>query len=293
MPDPNYIDTTHHLLSIANSTSDALIAINSEGKVISWNNAAEQIFQYSKDDEMIGKLLHVILPERYRDLHDKGIARVNSGGERHVIGKAVQLAGVRKDGSEFPLELTLSAWNTKGEMNYGGIIRDITDRVAMEDDIRSSEMRFRSILESANDAIVTADSKGMILSWNRAAMDTFGHTEEDVLGKSLTIIIPEQYRTLHEKGISRVSGGGEHHVIGKMVELSGLHKNGHLIPIELSLSTWVIRDNRYYSGIIRDISERKINEEKRLATEMKFMSIAESANDAIISADKFWETDSQ
>jgi PAS domain S-box-containing protein len=284
MPNPSHIDTTNHLLSIANSTSDALIAINSEGKVISWNNAAESIFHYSKD-EMMGQSLHAILPERFREMHDKGIARVNSGGERHVIGKAVQLAGRRKDGSEFPLELTLSAWSTKEGMNYGGIIRDITDRVAMEDEIRSSEMRFRSILDSAHDAIITADSKGMILSWNRAAMVIFGHTAEEVLGKPLTIIVPEEYRTLHEQGVSRVSGGGEHHVMGKMVELSGLHKHGHLIPIELSLSTWLIGDNRYYSGIIRDISERKLNEELRLATEMKFKSIAESANDAIISAD--------
>ena len=284
MTKPRHIDATHHLLSIADSTSDALIAINSEGKVISWNNAAELIFQYSKD-EMLGQSLHAILPERFRDLHDRGINRVNSGGERHVIGKAVQLAGVRKDGSEFPLELTLSEWSTEEGKHYGGIIRDVTDRVAMEDEIRSSEMRFRSILESANDAIITADSTGIILSWNQAAMQIFGRSEEEVVGKPLTIIVPEEYRTLHEKGISRVSGGGEHHVIGKMVELSGLHKHGHLIPIELSLSTWVIGDKRYYSGIIRDISERKLNEELRLATEMKFMSIAESANDAIISAD--------
>ena len=284
MTKPRHIDATHHLLSIADSTSDALIAINSEGKVISWNNAAELIFQYSKD-EMLGQSLHVILPERFRDLHDRGINRVNSGGERHVIGKAVQLAGVRKDGSEFPLELTLSEWSTEEGKHYGGIIRDVTDRVAMEDEIRLSEMRFRSILESANDAIITADSTGIILSWNNAARHIFGRAEDEVVGKPLTIIVPEEYRTLHEKGISRVTGGGEHHVIGKMVELSGLHKHGHLIPIELSLSTWVIGDNRYYSGIIRDISERKLNEELRLATEMKFMSIAESANDAIISAD--------
>lgn len=283
MQKPSQVDTTNHLLSIANSTSDALIAINSDGKVISWNHAAELLFQYSKD-EMIGQSLHAVLPERFRELHDTGIRRVNSGGERRVIGKPVQVAGLRKDGSEFPLELTLSAWQAENGMNYGGIIRDITDRVAMEEEIRLSEVRFRSILESANDAIITADSEGIILSWNKTAAIIFGHTEEEVIGQPLTIIIPDEYRGSHEKGIARVTGGGEQHVIGKMVELSGLHKHGHLIPIELSLSTWVIGTNRYYSGIIRDISERKINEELRLATEMKFKSIAESANDAIISA---------
>lgn len=261
MEDSHHIDTTHHLLSIANSTSDALIAINSEGRVISWNHAAELIFQYSRD-EMIGQPLHAILPERFRDLHDQGIARVNSGGERHVIGKSAQLAGVRKDGTEFPLELTLSAWSTDEGMNYGGIIRDITDRVAMEEEIRLSEMRFRSILESAHDAVITADSKGDILSWNKAAENIFGYTESEVLGGPLTIIVPDRYKSLHEEGIKRVGQGGERHVIGNTVELSGLHKSGKEFPIELSLSSWEVNDQRFYSGIIRDITERKRDEEE-------------------------------
>ena len=261
MDDSHHIDTTHHLLSIANSTSDALIAINSEGRVISWNHAAELIFQYSRD-EMIGQSLHAILPERFRDLHDQGIARVNSGGDRHVIGKSAQLAGVRKDGTEFPLELTLSAWRTDEGMNYGGIIRDITDRVAMEEEIRLSEMRFRSILESAHDAIITADSKGDILSWNKAAENIFGYTESEVLGGPLTIIVPDRYKSLHEEGIKRVGQGGERHVIGNTAELSGLHKSGKEFPIELSLSSWEVNDQRFYSGIIRDITERKKDEEE-------------------------------
>jgi len=284
-------NTADHLQAIACSTTDALIAINHAGVVISWNRAAALIFGYS-EDEMIGQSLHVIIPERFRQPHDQGLERVGSGGEQRVIGHAVELAGLRKDGSEFPIELTLSSWNTEDGKHYGGIIRDISERVKMEDELRTSAARSRSIMESANDVIITADSKGIILSWNRAATDTFGYEQSEVLGKSLTIIIPEEYKTSHDKGIQRVSSGGEQHVIGKSVELSGLHKDGHHIPVELSLSTWLIGEERFYAGIIRNISERKFMEEMHRATELKFQSIAESANDAIISANEEGEIQS-
>ena len=252
-------NTADHLQAIASSTTDALIAIDQSGIVISWNHAADLIFGYA-EDEIVGQSLHAIIPVRFRQLHDQGLERVGSGGEQRVIGHAVELAGLRKDGFEFPIELTLSTWDTKDGKHYGGIIRDISERVKMEDDLRSSEARNRSIMESANDGIITADSMGFILSWNRAAAVTFGYKQSEVLGKALTIIIPEEYKASHEKGIVRVSGGGEHHVIGKSVELSGLHKDGHQIPVELSLSTWLIGEERFYAGIIRNITERKQHE---------------------------------
>jgi PAS domain S-box-containing protein len=285
---PNSAD---HLQAIACSTSDALIAIDQAGFVLSWNHAAALMFGQS-DDEMIGHSLHAIIPERFRQLHDQGLDRVSSGGEQNVIGHAVELAGLRKDGTEFPIELTLSSWDTEEGRHYGGIIRDISERVKMEDALRKSEERTRSIMESANDGIITADSKGDILSWNKSASTMFGYDQSEVIGKPLTIIIPEEYKTPHDKGIERVSGGGEHHVIGKTVELSGLHKDGHLIPVELSLSTWLIGEERFYGGIIRNVSERKFIEEMHHAIELKFKSITQSANDAIISANEQGEIQS-
>jgi len=272
-----------YLETIANNTTDALIAIDSNGKVIFWNQAAELIFQYS-EKEMIGNPIEIIIPERYQNMHKEGLKRVNSGGKRHVIGNIVELEGVRKNGEIFPVELTLSEWESDGGKYYGGIIRDITSRKRIEDDLRKATARFSSILQSASDAIITANSEGIILSWNRASVEIFGYTEKEVLGKPLTIIIPDNFKAAHEKGIARVSSGGERHVIGKTVELLGKHKDGHLIPVELSLSTWMIGNERFFSGIIRDISKRKTIEEKHRATELKFKSIAESANDAIISA---------
>jgi len=264
-----------HFEAIASTTTDALVAIDDEGNVISWNRAAESIFGYTAE-EMTGQSLRAIIPERFRKAHDLGLERVNSGGKHHVIGSAATLAGRHRDGTEFPIELTLSTWKSGGKNRYGGIIRDISERVKMEDELRTSEARTRAITETANDGIITADSGGLILSWNKAASTIFGYEPDEVIGQSLTLIIPEQFKSAHERGIERVSSGGEHHVMGKTVELSGLHKKGHLIPVELSLSTWLIGEDRLYGGIIRDITERKKNELKLEAQRKKLQTRARS-----------------
>mgnify|MGYP001819806636 CR=1 FL=1 len=269
------LNTINHMEAIVESTTDALIAIDHAGAVISWNRAAAVMFGYSAE-EMVGQSLHAIIPERFRKPHDSGLERVNSGGDQHVIGQAVQLAGRRKDGSEFPIELTVSMWKVKNENYYGGIIRDVSERIEIEDELRTSEARIRSIMETANDAIITADSKGYILSWNTAAIAIFGYEPDEVIGKSLTIIVPEEFKSAHEQGIERVSSGGKPHVMGKTVELSGLHKNGSAIPVELSLSTWMIGGERNYGGIIRDITERKKNEQQLAAQRKKLERRARS-----------------
>jgi PAS domain S-box-containing protein len=264
-----------HLQAIANSTTDSLIVIDQAGLVLSWNSAAVLMFGFTAN-EMMGQSLHAIIPERFHQPHDRGLERIASGGEKHVIGHAAELAGIRKGGAEFPIELTLSVWGTGKSMRFGAIIRDISDRHKMQAELRSSESRARAIMDSANDAIITADSKGNILSWNQAASTILGYSQDEAVGEPLTLIIPEEYRSLHDAGIERVASGGKHHVIGNSVELSALHKEGHSIPVELSLSTWLVGEDRYFSGIIRDITERKQNETKLLNQKKKLAKKATS-----------------
>ncbi|HKJ76849.1 MAG TPA: PAS domain S-box protein, partial [Gammaproteobacteria bacterium] len=192
--------------------------------------------------------------ERFREAHRAGMARVSAGGESHVIGKTVELAALRKDGSEFPVELSLATWFLDDKRFYTGILRDISER-------KQAEQKFRSVTESAIDAIISADHTGCIVSWNRAATDILGFTEAEAVGERLEMIIPERFHELHRNGMARFTRTGEAHVIGKTVELAARTKSGAEVPIELSLSTWTVRDERYYTGIIRDIGERKRAEE--------------------------------
>jgi PAS domain S-box-containing protein len=239
--------------SVMESAIDAIISGDAEGKIRSWNSAATALFGYT-EAEVIGQPIDVIIPERYREAHQKGIHRVSSGGPSHVIGKTVELAAIRKDGSEFPVELSLATWFLDDKRYYTGIIRDISER-------KQAEQKFRSVTESAIDAIISADHTGCIISWNRAATNILGYTEEETVGERLELIIPERFHEAHRNGMARFTKTGDAHAIGKTVELAARTKSGEEVPIELSLSTWTVRDERYYTGIIRDIGERKRAEE--------------------------------
>jgi PAS domain S-box-containing protein len=239
--------------SVMESAIDAIISGDAEGQIRSWNSAATALFGFA-EHEVIGEPIELIIPKRYRESHQEGIRRVSSGGPSHVIGKTVELAALRKDGSEFPVELSLATWFLDERRYYTGIIRDISER-------KQAEQKFRSVTESAIDAIISADHTGVIVSWNKAATKILGYTEDEIVGKRLEAIIPTRFHEAHRNGMARFTETGEAHAIGKTVELAARTKDGTEVPIELSLSTWTVRDERYYTGIIRDIGERKRAEE--------------------------------
>jgi PAS domain S-box-containing protein len=239
--------------SVMESAIDAIISGDVKGNIRAWNSAATALFGFT-EEEVIGHPIELIIPERFRKSHREGMARVSSGGPSHVIGKTVELAAIRKDGTEFPVELSLATWFLDDVRYFTGIIRDISER-------KQAEQKFRSVTESAIDAIISADHTGKIVSWNNAATRILGHTPEDAIGKQLELIIPKRFHEPHQQGMARVTAGGESRVIGSTVELFACNKDGDEVPIELSLSTWTVRDERYYTGIIRDIRERKLAEE--------------------------------
>ncbi len=120
-----------------------------------------------------------------------------------------------------------------------------------------SMQTLEAIIRSAGDAIITADAKGDIVTWNPTAERMFGWGEAEVVGQPLTLIIPERFHPQHDDGIARVVTTGETRIIGDTVEVGGLCKDGSEIPVELSLETWVTEGERFFTGIIRDITERK------------------------------------
>jgi len=158
---------------------------------------------------------------------------------------------------------------------------ELNERVKAEISMRESEERFRSVTQSANDAIITTDSEGLVMGWNQGAEKIFGYSEAEITNQKLTLIIPQKYEKLHLDGLQKTSNQGKNRVIGKTVELFGLHKNGNEIPIELSLAEWENASGKYFTGIIRDISQRKMMEDQLNETlkELKLsQSIAQVGN---------------
>ncbi|MEI5583266.1 MULTISPECIES: hybrid sensor histidine kinase/response regulator [unclassified Agromyces] len=248
--------------SVMESAIDAIISTDADGVIRSWNSAAADLFGHP-EAEAVGRTLDLIIPERFRERHRDAIERVSRGGPTNLIGRTVEFAGLRSDGTEFPIELALSTWFLDADRYYTGIIRDISDRVRAEE-------RFRSVTDSAVDAIISADHAGRIVSWNPAAARILGHSEADAVGRSLELVIPERYRDQHRAGMARYAATGEAHVIGTTVELSALTASGTEIPVELSLSTWTVGGDRYYTGIIRDLAERRAAEDALRRSEEEF-----------------------
>jgi len=126
--------------------------------------------------------------------------------------------------------------------------------------LEHSEERFRSVVETASDAIINIDSQGIITFWNKAAETIFGFSTDEMLGKPLTTIMPERFRQTHEAGVERLASSRQSKLIGKTVELTGLAKDGREFPLELSLAAWKTRERTFYTGITRDITQRKLAE---------------------------------
>ena len=151
--------------------------------------------------------------------------------------------------------------------------------------LNESEERFRSLVKSATDAIIVGDGHGLIVSWNRSASKLFGYADEEVIGQPLTLLMPARYRHAHEQGLARLESTGKGRGMGSVLELHGLKKDGTEFPIELSLATWRNTDRTFYSGIIRDISERKKAERAVQEGQERFRQLAEHIRGV------FWITD--
>ncbi len=140
-----------------------------------------------------------------------------------------------------------------------------------EKDLRENEDKFRTIAQTAVDAIILADVHGNIIFWNESAQRIFGYTEDEISGKSLTMLMPEPFRDAHRQGLELVKSTGNSRYIGKTTEMHALRKNGDVFPIELSVSMWKAGEEYYYSGIVRDITKRK-----NLESELKTLAVTDT-----------------
>jgi PAS domain S-box-containing protein len=137
-----------------------------------------------------------------------------------------------------------------------GVIHDVTSQVQTEERLRESETRFRSVAEMAAAGIVMADAHSTIVFANRAAAAMFGYAEGALVGQQLTALMPESYRAGHIAGVARFLATGVSPVLGQSLTLEGLRRDGTVFPLDLGISTWEVRGERYFTGIVRDVTER-------------------------------------
>ena len=148
-----------------------------------------------------------------------------------------------------------------GNVEYIGAVVDITEHKRAEQELRDSEERHRVVVEAASDVVISMDENGAILLANAAALRVFGYDPTELIGKPLTVLMPECMRKLYEKAFNRYLATGERHINWHGTELTGLRKNGQEFPVEISFGELVKGGRRIFTGFVRDISEKKRAEE--------------------------------
>ena len=192
--------------AVTASTRDAIVSADGNGRIIFWNAGAETIFGRTSA-EMIGRSLTELMPERYRDAHRAGIARFLALGEGRLTGSTVEVEGVRADGSEFPVELSLGSWTHNGRTCFTAVLRDLSDRVRARHALREAEQRFAGAFEGAAVGLMLASPDGSVLRANRALCELTGWPEEELAGRNLDELLHPDERGADDAELQAMLAG--------------------------------------------------------------------------------------
>ncbi len=230
-----------------------------DGTITYWNKASEKLYGYHADEVIGDNLLETIIPPGMREDVKLGMDFMIKSGEPIPSG---ELALMRKDGTlvtVFSSHALLCDHNGDSELFCVDI--DLTEQKKAEDLLRKNEALLRALTEAAQDAIIAMNEEGKIFLWNPAAQRMLGYSCGEVIGQPLhECIAPEDYREMSKKGIEQFIQTGEGAAIGKTTDQRALHKDGHVIDVQLSLSRLPMENGWGSVGILRDVTEQKLAE---------------------------------
>ncbi|MFC4100220.1 diguanylate cyclase domain-containing protein [Paenibacillus xanthanilyticus] len=238
---------------ISEATSDAIVIADKAGRIIHWNRGAERMFGYTAG-EVAGQSLTMIMPERYRRAHEEGYARAAESGTSTVMNKLIEMYGLRKNGTEFPLELTINNHDRTGFTLFIGIIRDVTVRKLVEKELRESELRHRRLIELSPEAIVVV-TVGRIGFVNAQALRLIGASDEnDLIGREVLDFVHEEDRDAVRHALQNVTLESEPL---ENWDSRYIRMDGSLIDVEIAVAAIPYHDQVGVMLIVRDVTERK------------------------------------
>jgi PAS domain S-box-containing protein len=250
------------LKAVVDAALDGIILMDHEGRIVDFNPAAEQIFGYSRDDVIGESLAEKIIPSKFREQHRLGLRRFQTTGEGQVLGHRLELQAVRSDGTEFPVELSISRVGSTEPPLFTGFIRDITEPKLAETRLRESKDQLAGVIGSAMDAIISVDGEHRIVLFNAAAERMFMFPAEDAIGQQLDRFIPPRFHDVHKQHIEKFGRTNvTRRSMGSLGALFGLRADGTEFPIEASISQLESDGQKIFTVILRDITERKRSEE--------------------------------
>ena len=242
--------------SLLESAPDAVVIVDASGRIIFVNQQTEELFGYERN-EMLGRKIEMLLPEHVRERHGAHRSGYMADPRTRPMGVGLTLAGRRKDGSEFPVDISLSAIETEEGVVATAFVRDIRERRASDELRVRSEQRFASLLESAPDAVVITDAEGRIVLVNAQTETLFGYRRDDLLGHRVEMLLPEAVRERHVVHRVEYLSDPRTRPMGIGLELAGVRKDGSEFPVDISLSAIETADGRLLTAFVRDITERQ------------------------------------
>lgn len=256
-------DRQARISAVVETVVDGIITIDNRGKIETFNRAAEKIFGYTSN-EVTGQNVKTLMPQSFRDEHDSYLHNYRETGDAQVIGNDREVIGLRKDGTTFPMDLAIGEMVIDGRQMFTGIVRDISERKQIEQmrneatqQASDRQARISAVLETVVDGIITIDNRGKIETFNRAAEKIFGYTSTEITGINVKSLMPAPFREEHDGYLKNYRETGDAQVIGNDREVVGRRKDGTTFPMDLAIGEMVIDGQQMFTGIVRDISERK------------------------------------
>jgi PAS domain S-box-containing protein len=238
---------------------DAMVVVDQRGEIVLLNVRAEMQFGYRRD-ELLGQKVKAIIPKGFAERLIADRTRTAAEALAQQIGTGIELHGLRKDGTGFPIEIMLSPLESPDGILVTAAIRDISVRKAAEEHLAQMEARYRGLLEAAPDAMVVVNQSGKIVLLNVQAEKQFGYRRDELVGQKVKDIIPEGFAERLFADALRSAEDALAQQIGAGIELYGRRKDGSVFPIEIMLSPLESTEGTLVTAAIRDITKRKTAE---------------------------------
>ena len=269
-------------LSVLEAIPDAVVAVNQQGVILQINSQTEKLFDYTRD-ELIGQKIEMLVPQRQRGAHHDHREQFHARPKIRRMGSGLDLYGRRRDGSELSVEISLSPLGTGDAMVVLTVIRDISDRKHIEEqlrrahdelerrrsrEVRDSQNRMSLIVDSSQDAIIGKTLDGVITHWNKGAEQMYGYTPQEIIGRSITTLCPKD-RVDEIPGILERIRHGERVEYFESVRVT---KDGRRLDVSISVSPILDHEGRVAgaSAIARNITaQKKIEGQLRQSQKME------------------------
>ncbi|MEP7307488.1 MAG: PAS domain S-box protein, partial [Acidobacteriota bacterium] len=268
-------ERAERLDAIINTTVDGIIVMDTTGTVEAFNRGAERLFGYPAS-EAIGRNLNMLMPSPDHEEHDTYLGRFLNTGGATTNGSGRQVTGRRRDGTTVPLHLSVGEMSVKGERKFTAMVHDLTERMRLDGQLRASEARWRSVIDSAADGIVVIDAHGRIEAFNPAAERLFGYPEAEVIGRDVNVLMPSPYHTEHDTYFARDLAMGVQQIIGTGREVTGRRRDGNTFPLHVSVGKITGEGEQRFTGILHDLSAR-VRIEKQLREQTSLAQLGEMA----------------